>query len=91
MWKNNLSDPKKEQHLDKYYHDKEYKNAWDAKHAHQHIQSETPLSNGSHANETDIIDAKPSGGPGSNGYFLLWLCPLLFVGCILLTNFIFGL
>ena len=80
-----------QQRIARYKHDPKFARELDARFAHQHRQSEMPDSNGSHANETDIIDAKPSGGPGSNGYFLLWLCPLLFVGCILLTNFIFGL
>ena len=80
-----------QQRIARYKHDPKFKRELDARFAHQHKQSEMPDSNGSHANETDIIDAKPSGGPGSNGYFLLWLCPLLFVGCVLLTNFIFGL
>ena len=80
-----------QQRIARYKHDPKFARELDAQFAHQHKQSESELSNGSHANETDIIDAKPSGGPGSNGYFLLWLCPLLFVGCILLTNLVLGL
>ena len=80
-----------QQRIARYKHDPKFARELDARFAHQHKQSESELSNGSHANETDIIDAKPSGGPGSNGYFLLWLCPFLFVGCILLTNIVLGL
>lgn len=94
MYKSNLSNPKQERHLDLYYHDADYKKAWDSKHAHQHIQSETPLSNGSHANETDIIDAPNStSSPNSffNSFWFVVVTILGFFGCISLTNLVLGL
>ena len=94
MFKSNLSNPKQEKHLDQYYHDADYKKAWDAKHAHQHRQSETPLSDGSHANETDIIEAINSTSTGDSIFNSLWVVPImivLFLGCILLTNLVLGL
>ena len=64
------------------------------KHTLQQAQSEAEDSNGSHANETDIIDALNSTSTGDSIFNSLWVVPImivLFLACILLTNFIFGL
>mgnify|MGYP003464280245 CR=1 FL=1 len=94
MFKSNLSNPKQEKHLDQYNHDADYKKAWDAKHAHQHKQSETPLSGGSHANETDIIEALNSTSTGNsffNSYWFGLLVVVVFLAAIFLTNSCLGL
>ena len=83
-----------QQRIARYKHDPQYAREMDAKFAHQHKQSEMPDSNGSHANETDIIDALNSSSTGDSIFNSLWVVPImivLFLACILLTNFIFGL
>lgn len=79
MYKNNLSNPKQEHHLDRYYHDDKYRAAWNSKHAHQHRQSESPLSNGSHANETNIIEAINSNSTGDDFWNTYWFGLLVIV------------
>ncbi len=78
-FKSNLSDPKQEHHLDQYYHNAEYRAAWNSKHAHQHKQSESPLSNGSHANETNIIEAINSNSTGDSFFNTYWFGLLVIV------------
>ena len=83
-----------QQRIAKYKHDPQYARKMDAKFAYQHKLSEMPDSNGSHANETDIIDALNSSSTGDSIFNSLWVVPImivLFLACILLTNFIFGL
>ena len=60
----------------------------------QQAQSESEDSNGSHANETDIIDALNSTSTGDDKLNSLWVVPImivLFLACILLTNLKLGL
>ena len=83
-----------QQRIARYKHDPQYAREMDAKFAHQHKQSESELSNGSHANETDIIDALNSTSTGDDKFNSLWVVPImivLFLACILLTNLAFGL
>ena len=83
-----------QQRIARYKHDPKFARELDARFAHQHKQSESELSNGSHANETDIIDALNSSSTGDSIFNSLWVVPImivLFLACILLTNFIFGL
>ena len=83
-----------QQRIARYKHDPKFARELDARFAHQHKQSEMPDSNGSHANETDIIDALNSSSTGDSIFNSLWVVPImivLFLACILLTNFIFGL
>ena len=74
--------------------DPAYLKAKKAKFFHQQAQSESEDSNGSHANETDIIEALNSTSTGDSIFNSLWVVPImivLFLGCILLTNLAFGL
>ena len=83
-----------QQRIDKYNRDPKFKRELDARFAHQHKQSESELSNGSHANETDIIDALNSSSTGDDKFNSLWVVPImivLFLACVLLTNLAFGL
>ena len=83
-----------QQRIARYVHDPKFKRELDARFAHQHKQSEMPDSNGSHANETDIIDALNSSSTGDSIFNSLWVVPImivLFLACILLTNLAFGL
>lgn len=52
---------------------------------------ENELSNPKFRKHYRMRVKRNSAAPGSNGIFLLWLCPLLLVACILLTNLVFGL
>ncbi|MDI9561176.1 MAG: hypothetical protein QM235_08320 [Pseudomonadota bacterium] len=82
------------QRIDKYNRDPKFKRELDAKFAHQHKLSEMEDSNGSHANETDIIEALNSTSTGDSFFNSLWVVPImivLFLGCILLTNLVLGL
>ncbi len=57
-------------------------------------QDENEMSGGSHANETDIIEALNSTSTGDSIFNSLWIVPImivLFFGCILLTNLVLGL
>ena len=83
-----------QQRIDKYNRDPKFKRELDARFAHQPKQSEMPDSNGSHANETDIIEALNSTSTGNSIFNSLWVVPImivLFLGCILLTNLVLGL
>jgi len=83
-----------QQRIARYKHDPKFARELDARFAHQHKQSEMPDSNGSHANETDIIDALNSSSTGDSIFNSLWVVPImivLFLACILLTNLAFGL
>ena len=83
-----------QQRIARYKHDPKYAREMDAKFAHQHRLSEMEDSNGSHANETDIIDALNSTSTGDSIFNSLWVVPImivLLIGCILLTNLAFGL
>ena len=74
--------------------DPAYLKANKAKFFHQQAQSEAEDSNGSHANETDIIEAINSTSTGDSVFNSLWVVPImivLFLGCILLTNLVLGL
>ena len=74
--------------------DPAYLKANKAKFFHQQAQSEAEDSNGSHANETDIIEALNSTSTGDSVFNSLWIVPImivLFLGCILLTNLVLGL
>ena len=83
-----------QQRIARYKHDPKFARELDARFAHQHKQSEREESNGSHANETDIIEALNSSSTGDSIFNSLWVVPImifLFLGCILLTNLAFGL
>ena len=83
-----------QQRIARYKHDPKFARELDARFAHQHKQSESELSGGSHANETDIIDALNSTSTGDSIFNSLWIIPImivLFFACILLTNLAFGL
>ena len=74
--------------------DPAYLKARKAKFFHQQAQSEAEDSNGSPANETDIIEALNSTSTGDDKFNSLWVVPVmivLFLGCILLTNIVLGL
>lgn len=74
--------------------DPAYLKARKAKFAHQHELSESELSNGSHANETDIIDAVNSTSTGDSFFNSYWVIPvtvLVFLAAIFLTNSCLGL
>ena len=74
--------------------DPAYLKAKKAKFFQQQAQSESEDSNGSHANETDIIEALNSTSTGDSFFNSLWIVPImivLFLGCILLTNLVLGL
>ena len=74
--------------------DPAYLKAKKAKFFQQQAQSEAEDSNGSHANETDIIEALNSTSTGDSFFNSLWIVPImivLFLGCILLTNLVLGL
>ena len=74
--------------------DPAYLKANKAKFFQQQAQSESDDSNGSHANETDIIEALNSTSTGDSFFNSLWIVPImivLFFGCILLTNLVLGL
>ncbi len=74
--------------------DPAYLKANKAKFFHQQAQSETPLSNNSHATGTNITEANNSTSTGDSVFNSLWVVPImivLFLGCILLTNLVLGL
>ncbi len=61
---------------------------------HQQKQSESELSNNSHANETDIIEALNSTSTGNdfgNSYWFGLLVVVIFLAAIFLTNSWLGL
>jgi len=68
-----------QQHLARYERNPIYAEAWRKKHAHQHIQSESPLSNGSHANETNIIEAINSNSTGDDFFNTYWFAGLVVI------------
>ena len=68
-----------QQHLARLERNPIYAEAWKRKHAHQHIQSESPLSNGSHANETNIIEALNSNSTGDSFFNTYWFGLLVIV------------
>lgn len=68
-----------QQHLARYERNPIYAEAWKKKHAHQHIQSESPLSNGSHANETNIIEAINSNSTGDDFFNTYWFAGLVVI------------
>ena len=71
-----------QQRIDKYNRDPKFAREMDAKYAHQHRLSEMPDSNGSHANETDIMEALNSTSTGDsffNSYWFGFLVVLLFL------------
>ena len=83
-----------QQRIAKYKHDPQYARKMDAKFAYQHKLSEMPDSNGSHANETDIIEALNSNhNPSSffNSFWFVLVTILCFFVCILLANLVLGL
>ena len=83
-----------QQRIARYKRDPKYAREMDAKYAHQHKLSEMEDSNGSHANETDIIEALNSTSTGDSIFNSLWVVPIMivsFLGCILLTNLVLGL
>lgn len=71
-----------------------YLKARKAKFVHQHELSESELSNGSHANETDIIEAmNATSSPNSffnSGWFIV-VTIIVFLAAIFLTNSCLGL
>ena len=74
--------------------DPAYLKAKKAKFFHQQAQSESEDSNGSHANETDIIEALNSNhNPSSffNSFWFVLVTILCFFVCILLANLVLGL
>lgn len=74
--------------------DPAYLKARKAKFFHQQAQSEAEDSSGQPANVTPIIEALNSSSTGDSIFNSLWIVPVmivLFLGCILLTNVIFGL
>ena len=77
-----------QQHLARLERNPIYAQAWKAKHTHQHRQSESPLSNGSHANATEIIEAVNSTSTGDsffNSYWFAGLVIVIFIIAVLLT------
>ena len=83
-----------QQRIDKYNRDPKFARELDAKFSHQHRLSEMEDSNGSHATETDIIEALDSTSTGDSFFNSLWIVPIMivsFLGCILLTNLVLGL
>ena len=83
-----------QQRIDKYNRDPKFAREMDAKYAHQHKLSEMEDSNGSHANETDIIEALNSTSTGDdfgNSYWFGLLVVVIFLGAIFLTNSCLGL
>ena len=83
-----------QQRIARYKHDQKYAREMDAKFAHQHKLSEMEDSNGSHANETDIIEALNSTSTGNdfgNSYWFGLLVVVIFLGAIFLTNSCLGL
>lgn len=76
------------QHLSRLKRDPQYAARWKAQHAHQHIQSETPLSGGSHANKTNIVEAFNSTSTGDsffNSYWFAGLVVVIFLIAVWLT------
>ena len=74
--------------------DPAYLKANKAKFFHQQAQSEAEDSNGSYANETDIIEALNSTSTGNdfgNSYWFGVLVVVIFLGAIFLTNSCLGL
>lgn len=91
-----------QQRIARYKHDPKFARELDAKFAHQHKQSESELSGGSHANavgesrtkeEKRISAANSNSNPNSffNSYWFVVVTILVFFGCILLTNLVLGL
>ena len=83
-----------QQRIDKYNRDPKFKKELDAKFAHQHKQSESELSNGSHANETKLVGglyAKSDPNSFFNSFWFVVVTILVFFGCISLTNLVLGL
>ena len=83
-----------QQRIARYKRDPKFAREMDAKFAHQHRLSEREDSNGSHATETDIIEALNSTSTGDSVFNSLWVVPIMIVlllGCILLTNLVLGL
>jgi len=91
-----------QQRIARYKHDPKFARELDARFAHQHKQSESELSGGSHANavgesrtkeEKRISAANSSSNPNSffNSYWFVVVTILVFFGCILLTNLVLGL
>ena len=77
------------QNIERYKNNPAYRKQIDSKFFTQRNQStESPLSGGAwiEFDDSDIEVKKNCAGPGSNGYFLLWLCPLLFIIAALLTS-----
>ena len=83
-----------QQRIARYKRDPKFARELDARFSHQHKQSEMPDSNGSHANETDIIEALNSNhNPSSffNSFWFVLVTILCFFVCILLANLVLGL
>ena len=83
-----------QQRIARYKHDPQYAREMDAKFAHQHKLSEMEDSNGSHATETDIIEALNSTSAGNdfgNSYWFGLLVVVIFLAAIFLTNSCLGL
>ena len=83
-----------QQRIARYKRDPQYAREMDAKFAHQHKLSEMEDSNGSHATETDIIEALNSTSTGNdfgNSYWFGLLVVVIFLGAIFLTNSCLGL
>ena len=83
-----------QQRIARYKRDPQHAREMDAKFAHQHKLSEMEDSNGSHATETDIIEALNSTSTGNdfgNSYWFGLLVVVIFLGAIFLTNSCLGL
>ena len=83
-----------QQRIARYKRDPQYAREMDAKFAHQHKLSEMEDSNGSHATETDIIEALNSTSTGNdfgNSYWFGLLVVVIFLAAIFLTNSCLGL
>ena len=83
-----------QQRIARYKHDPKFARELDARFAHQHKQSESELSNGSHANETKLVGglyAKSDPNSFFNSFWFVVVTILVFFGCILLTNIVLGL
>ena len=83
-----------QQRIARYKRDPQYAREMDAKFAHQHKLSEMEDSNGSHATETDIIEALNSTSAGNdfgNSYWFGLLVVVIFLAAIFLTNSCLGL
>ena len=78
-----------QQHLARLERNPIYAGAWKKKHAHQQRQSESPLSNGKHANKTKIIEAINSNSTGDSFFNTYWfglLVVIVFLVAVWLTG-----